>query len=282
MDFESLKRVRIVKAVEVIIVLAFFAFTAFQIYKYILIRDAETRAEREAVEKQLEKAKELENSSLAENVEPQEILYEGLHPYASVDLPYDLVSLTIQNEDGTAVYTNGKEAGVNLPLKSIKDEATGALTAVDLSLLENAPLSLSGTGANPTLNVRYKEGYSIKAVLGHAFQASVNKDGDLSLFNIQEGDTFDISYTFNLDSYKYPGTPKFTLGGTATGNGAIKMQVRGDILTVTGLPFEKAMLSVGQEVTEGGYGVSAESDTGFYTYNFKTKEGSNKGVKKGD
>jgi hypothetical protein len=282
MDFEKTKKVRILTLIEIVIFLAFLIFTSVQAYKYVTARNEEEKPYKEAVAKQLEKAEASDAAqSDKEEVEPQNLTYEGLHPYGLVDLPYDLASLTIQNKDGSAVYTNGKAAGVNLPVKEVRDERTDSLTAVDLSMLDPDTLSFSGTGANPTLNIRYSDGYTVKVVLGHAFQVSATKDGDISVLNLQKGDTFDITYSFNMDSYKYPGTSKFVLGGTASDNGAMMLQVRGDILTVSGLPFEKAMLSVDQNVTGGGYGVPAESETGFYTYNFKTKEGSNTGVKKG-
>ena len=76
----------------------------------------------------------------------------------------------------------------------------------------------------------------------------------------------------NLDSYKFPGAVKLALSGTASENGAISMSIRGSIVTVSGLPFEKGMLSVTREQGGEGYGVPAGSESGFFTYNLDTKQ----------
>ena len=283
MDFELSRRKKLVTMIEVAIIVIFLSFTTYQVYLYTSARIAENKARQAEVDEMLDHPFDYPSSNYAYK-DPDvkgdvPVSYEGEHPYASVDLPYSLVSLTIETEDGKAVYTKGEAAGVNIDVKGIMDGDTA--TAVDLSALGAGPITLSGTGSDPAVNVRYGSGYSVRVQLNHAIQASFDKDGGVNVYNLQKGDAFNITYIINADSYKYPGVSKFSVTGTATKDGALSVSLTGDILTVSGIPFEEGMVSASESATQEGYGMPLYGEKGFVTYNFTSKDMANTPSKKG-
>ena len=267
MDFELMRRKKVAKFIEIVIILAFVIFTFYEIFTYVSELKAKERTRQQEVDEMLDHPFEV-SADDAKALESLKTTYEGEHPYSSVDLPYSLASLSIETEDGKAVYTNGKAAGVNLDVKEILDGDT--VTAVDLSPLGCELINLSGTGNAPVINVRYSEGYSVRVTLDHAIQASLNRDGDLNVYNLQQGDKFDITYIINADSYKYPGVTRFTLTGTADGDGIISVILRGKILNVSGIRFKDTMLSAEEGAGGSGYGMPLDGENAFVTYNFET------------
>ena len=277
MDFESERKRKIITAVEVLIVIAFFLFVGYQIWLYISVRIAKSKQEREVIEEQLSHSVSADGDA-ALSAEAISTTYEGEHPYSVVELPYGLSSLTIETENGSAIYTNGKGAGVNLDVKEIKSGDT--VTAVDLSNLGTEYLSLSGVGGNPVITLRFDGGYFAKVSLNHAIQVGFNKDGDMKIYNLQKGDDIDITYGFNVDSYKHPGADKVAFSGRADDNGALSFSVKGTIVTVSGLTFESGMLSISDPSNSGSRGIPADGENGFFTYDIRTGTMDSEPVKK--
>ena len=271
MDFEIERRKKVVTVIEALVIICFLTFTIYQIYVYVSARQAAAKAEQEAWEDMLSHPVIDSVSDGKAELLPASYEYEGDHPYSSADLPYTLTNLSIESDEGTAVFTNGKDAGINLPVKGIPGSGTDSYSAVDLTALSPSPLTLSGTGSIPTLNIRYQEGYSVKVVLNHAIQASFNKDGDVGVYNLQDGDKFEIAYTFNYESYKYPGSTRFVLTGKASEDGALTLKLRGSILTISGLRFDDAMLSADSGSQDTSYGTPLDGGNAFVTYDFSSK-----------
>lgn len=267
MDFERAKRRKLINAIEALAVLAFFIFIGYQIWLYTQERAVKESERRKAVEEQLEHSETVSGDAAASQ-KAVTYTYEGEHPYSTVELPYGLASLVIETNNGSAAYANGKSAGVNLDVGEIMDGDT--VTAVDLSNLGCEYLSLSGTGGDPVLTLRFSEGYTARVSLKHAIQAGFNKDGDVKVYNLQKDDDIDVTYIFNIDSYKYPGVDRFSFTGKAAADGAISLSLRGPLLSVSGLKFDSGMLSVYEQTSGTGKGVPADGSTGFFTYDFKT------------
>lgn len=249
MDFERKRYSKIITYIEAALVIAFFIFTLWQIKSYFVSRRKVPAAVQEV--------------PVVKKDDPVDYSYKGEHPYSSVDLPYDLVSLTIETDDGQASFTNGKSAGINIDVTEIKDGDT--VTAVGLNSLGTDMISMSATGASPSLNVRYEDGYSIRVSLDHAIQASFDKDGTVKIYNLNKDDDFDITYMINADSPKYPGSTRFTISGTALKDGAISASLTGSVFRMQGIPFNKGMLSD----KDKGYGLPASGGSGFFSHDFK-------------
>ena len=266
MDFESERKKKIVTLIEAVAVLGFVGFVGYQIYLYADAKAESDRIQKEVVAEQLEHSEtvsgDVENSQKAVSY-----VYEGEHPYASVELPYGLASLIIETDKGSAAFANGKSAGINIDVKEIMDGDT--VTAVDLSSLGCEYLSISGTGGEPVITLRFSDGYTSRVALKHAIQAGYNENGDIKVYNLQKGDDVEVAYIFNIDSYKYPGVEKFVFTAKAAEDGALSVSTRGTILSLSGLKFDSGMISVADPLA-GGRGVPADGTTGFFTYDFKT------------
>ena len=267
MDFETDRRKKLLFIMEAFAVAVFFVFIGYQIKLYIDDKVEKNKLAEEAVKEQL-KHSDTVSGDAAESAEAMAYSFTGDHPYSVVELSYGLSSLTIETENGSAIYTNGKSAGVNLDVREIT--SGGSVSAVDLSRLGTEYLSLSGIGGDPVITLRYADGYYVKVALNHAIQSGFDKDGNVKVYNLQKGDDITVTYGFNIDSKKYPGAEKMVFSGMIGGNGALNVSVKGTIFTVSGLSFESGMLSVADPLTGGSRGIPANGANGFFTYDLKS------------